>query len=147
MPKRPPPYGSLFNYEKPEPQPSLAHQVKQTDKHFGNEHLYGKMMLMEEQAKVNNKINVENEAFVHGESRAENKRINTTDIDEADPNIENRLENFAEISRRLKEHLIDMGGETKGSDLRTANYLRKLNLMARKGIFSIFTQNRFRIGY
>ncbi len=96
--------------------------------------MYGKILLQEEMHKIHKKVLIENEALERAESRAEVKRINTTDIEVNDPDAESRVKSFTELSKRLKEHLADMGDLTKGSDYRTAQYLRKMDLLAKKGI-------------
>lgn len=134
IPKRPPPYGSLFLYDKPpNKRPDYAFETKY--KHppkFGK--YYSKILLQEEEARLYKTELLENEAFDRAKVRAERKLMETTDIEPNDSDAESRLESFSEISERLKSHLEDMGDIAKGSDYKTAMYLRKLNLLAKKGL-------------
>ncbi len=66
-------------------------------------------------------------------TRQSPERVNTTDIEPDDPDIETRLKNFGELSKRLKEHLENTAGMTRGSDYKTNMYVRKLALLAKKG--------------
>lgn len=134
LPKRPPPFGSLFLYDKParysEPLWKYYNKRQRTLKAA----YYGKQLLEEEKARIVKNEILEREALARAKLVADRSQLDTTDIEANDSDAESRIESFAEISRRLTLHLEDMGEVSKGSDFRTAAYIRKLNLLAKKGL-------------
>jgi len=133
----------MFAYERPPRLPSYRH-IPKTTKHDEKIKLYlkriknfsyGSLLLEEEMNKLKLRENIEKEAISNASSRAsaQTKVVNTTDIEANDPDIESRLRSFTELSKRLQDHLEDMGGLTRGSDYKTSMYLQKLNLLSKKG--------------
>ena len=133
LPKKPPPFGSLFLYEKKPVHEDKFSKLTWNQKRISKSMSYAKLLLQEEKERIYKNDILEREALERGKLMADKSQMNTTDIEANDSDVESRLESFAEISRRLRLHLDDMGELSKGSDYRTAAYLRKLNLLAKKG--------------
>ena len=92
-------------------------------------------LVAEEQAKyfLRRKIEAEAAGLIASHALGSPKKVDTTDIETDDPDIERRVQSFNELSHRLAIHLQETAGMTKGSDYKTSIYIRKLNLLAKKG--------------
>jgi hypothetical protein len=134
LPKRPPPFGSLFLYEKVKPVVvDKLKALKWNGTKIAEANMDAKLLVEEEKERIYKNDVLGREALERGKLMADKSQLDTTDIEANDSDIESRLESFAEISRRLRLHLDDMGEACKGSDYKTAAYVRKLNLLAKKG--------------
>lgn len=134
LPKRPPPFGSLFTTEKkPRYMDPMQDRSGLSQKMYKRK-MAAQVLLQQETERLYKNEFLERQALERGKMRADKSELKTTDIEANDSDAESRVESFAEISRRLSLHLEDMGEVSKGSDYRTAAYIRKLSLLAKKGL-------------
>ena len=95
---------------------------------------FGLQRIQELQNVINRRKMLEQEAARDVNfAKLDPRNCETTDIDSEGIDLEQRVLNFSEITKRLKDHLSTT--EFKGNDYNSNVYIRKLQKMAKNGIY------------
>ena len=126
VPKKPPPFGSKYQYEKPKKE-----YHEQAVRIFSLMNNVDKDLPIQE--KLVRELRTLEAQYIFEENKFNPVKVEetkTTDLDSDDPNIFNRNIKFDELKRRFENHRTYSLDTMKGNDYRFNIYLRKMNKLA-----------------